>query len=203
MEEEALANLPNRTVFRDSRRGYFGEPAIVTTFYIVGVTDLYDLERHVKSVEWGFGARIKSLKAEIARMDKLIAAWTLKDLREVTEEAASAQLASERAARKAERDAKNAAKDAKKAALEAKREARKAAQQAAIQKFLTDAQNVKGDKAATDELIKNLFNTKAKKAHGLISYYDWRPFEENLLELGLAVKDSYTDFVRLDYRFNH
>lgn len=190
-----------------SRRGAWSEVEVVE--YAVGVTDRYTWTRLVEGKIRGTESQIRGCESEVARMDRLIAGWSLKDLREVTEEAASAQLKAERDARAAERAAKKAEKDAKAAALKAKRDAREAAREEAFQVFVTvlktldtsDKPQAEKAKEARDAWL-SFFSPKTKRQLGDLTdfYYAFRKrdLDPMLIRLELATRQN-GDWVRYTY----
>lgn len=136
--------------------------------------------------------RISQCEFEIERMNKRIAAWTLKAVRTLEEAAEAARTAPEKLARKAERDAKRQARADKAAALKAKRDAWKAERQALITKYhdlFTKLHN--GLESVQDR--KNCANmhwrdmNKASRKKGYLSFYPRElGCDEALIALGLA-----------------
>lgn len=143
---------------------------------------------------------ITSCEFEITRMEKRIAAWTLKAVRTLEEAAAqeAARTAPEKAAKKAERDAKRAAKAKKAAELKAKRDGWEADKQAMIKKysdlfkaFSTSVESKANTRASAVLAWKEMYKAMNKRS----AYYFYpRALEcdEALLSLGLAkMKDNF------------
>lgn len=159
---EWLKKLSKKTYFMEVKKSWRTNE-IETTEYAVGVTDRYTWERLVDSKRSETEHAIKVHVHEVARMDRLIAAWTLKPLREVTEEAAATLLKTERDARKAERDAKNAVKEAKATALKSARAAREAKREAAFVAFIAKLEAVDFWDTTAEE----------KKRHALATWHEF------------------------------
>lgn len=171
--------------------------------YVAGVTEPYRFQRLIEEKIRDCEYRIRQLTSEVARMDRLIAGWSLKDLREVTEEMASAQVKAERDARAAERATKKAEKDAKRAALEAKRAARAAKREAAFKVLVnaltaldsteTPYSQAERSKAAL-EVWNTFFSKKTERELGDLLEFKYafrnRGLDDLLVRLGLARHES-------------
>lgn len=202
--EKFLGEIPTRTYWVKTEWNWRGQSE--TTEYALGVTDRYTWTRFVESKVSETERQIGQCKSEIARMERLIAAWKLADLREVTEEMAEAQTKAERDARAAVRAAKRAEKDAKTAALKAKREAREAKREAAFQAFVTKLTELDASDKTHAEKAKEardawyaFFSKKTKRELGDLwdFYYDFRKrgLDSLLIRLDLAVnRGTYVDY---------
>jgi hypothetical protein len=203
--KEARTALDSKTYFaelRVTREGYGrnAKETITTVEYALGVTKPYAWARLVDGKIRDIEFRIRALEGDIARMDRLIAAWSLKPLREVTEAAASAATKALRDARTAERDAKNAVKDAKAAALKAKRDARKAKGEVAFEALVAKLTGIKSGPMSSEEKTRHalaawgeFFSPKTKREVGPLMdfYYAFRKGGHDglLLDLGIAHRE--------------
>lgn len=199
--EKFLNEIPARTYWSELVVKGWSRSEIETRQYVLGVTDRYTWERFVDNKTRETEYAIRQCKSEIARMERLIGAWSLKDLREVTEEVAAAQVKAQRDARAAERAAKKAEKDAKAAALKAKRDARDAKREAAFTAFVEKLQAIaaspEGEKEKTAAARTEwyaFFSKKTKRELGDLTdfYYAFRKrgLEPLLVSLGAASNDS-------------
>ena len=200
--KDTLKTLPTKAFFSEFKTDWRTNKMEVVE-YAIGVTERYDWEKLVTAQINSTKRTITILEGEIARMDRLIAGWTLKPLREVTEEAAIALTKSVREARKAERDAKNAVKNAKASALKAKRDARKAFREETFVAFVTtlkslaDSDKTKEEKKRfADAAWAGFFSPKTKKALGgnlsdFLYEFRKRNLDFLLYELGVAERETY------------
>lgn len=203
-QEAYLKSLPTRTYFKHTVLSLRGE--LQTRQYILGVTNRYDWVTFVEGKTRETQNQIRRCESEIARMDRLISAWTLKDLREVTEEQAASSTMAEREARKAQKDAKDAVKNAKAEALRAKREARETKREAAFQAFIdmltlldTSKKPEAEKKNEAAAAWSDFFSKKNERNLGSLSdfIYAFRKqgHEDLLLRVGLAFRET-SGFVR-------
>lgn len=195
------------TYFHELRMRWDRSHEAVT--HVVGVTEPYTMRRYFESKVREVESQIHGLESEVARMNRLITGWTLKPLREVTEEMAAKITKEAREARAAERAAKKAERDAKRAALDARTAAREAKKEAAFQALIntlksldtTETRYSKDElKQAAREAWYAFFSKKTRREVGDISryYYEFRKrdLETLLINLGLATREkewvSYT-----------
>jgi len=86
--QKFLAEIPTRTHWVEMR--ILGRNKIQTTEYALGVTDLYTWTRFVEDKAHETRYAIRQCESEVTRMERLIGAWKLAELRTVTEEQAEA-----------------------------------------------------------------------------------------------------------------
>ena len=193
-----LKMLPRISYFCDVRPGYY---TTTTHEYALGVTSLYTWSKFVESKLDEVKRSIAHVESEIARMNKRIAAWALCELREVTEEAATAATKVLRDARAAERAAKNATKSDKRKALDDKRNDRAAKREAAFVALVAtlnafDAQ-VKSDERKREVLAAwaAFFSPKTKRELGSLSDFMYefrkRSLDALLVQLDIATRDAH------------
>jgi hypothetical protein len=176
----------------------FGRRALVVHEYVAGVTEYYRWEGALRVAISDVRHELFAARHEIARMDRLIAGFELRELGSETRYSAERRAARE--ARAAERAAKRAARDAKAKALAEKKARVEGRAEDIKARYLAELEALAERAAATDEVGSRVV---AREAEGIlvrmakeckktprVRFYmrDWRR-DDLFIQLGLARRD--------------
>lgn len=186
-----LKKLESGTVTFFIRNNWQKEPVQ----YALGVTDWYTfksaLESRVHDVRW----IVKCEERELARIQKWIDNWQLKEVRTIEEKVAEQRAAAD--VRKAEREAARKAKQAKRDALDAKRAALEAKRAAIKEELAIEALKLADRKDAGENVTKDVekFWRRVLSQRSWHMYPDAIKSDTALVKLGLAwTSNGYVNY---------